>query len=290
MKRSILISALALLLVGCSDDGNGKDPDGGNGKTDGGNGQDAKLTPFGGVTSGNINGVLNVFVIDANTNAPVVSADVQVEVKGGTALTGKTGENGLVTFKDLSGPQTVSATAKYYSAVTWIGVNGKDVTLPLAPNAAPSAQSAYAEGTIEGWEGMSSSDSSKKLLAQVGYTWLDDFENPANSIRPPSGDSIFCSQGQACAWRLNTRLGKQAHYATIVETTETSSTTWGFALARGFDMTTGGSSKGEVLKAIPTTEMSVEFQAAPTGIDNLFAQPVVNLGEEGAMVLPFLTK
>ena len=71
-----------------------------------GNNPDPRVIAGGGIGDGAIDGTLNVYVIDNDTQEPLVDAIVQI---GSTRIV--TDETGLVMFSDLSGAQTVAVFA-----------------------------------------------------------------------------------------------------------------------------------------------------------------------------------
>src|SRR5688572_7533928 len=93
----------------------------------GGNDVDPRVIPGGGIGDGEIDGEVNVHVIDDDDN-PVDGATVRV---GGTEA--ETDPDGLAVFGDVSGPQTITVVAGGFRTVVWVGANGANVTIPLAP-------------------------------------------------------------------------------------------------------------------------------------------------------------
>src|SRR3569623_1583707 len=82
-----------------------------------GNSPDPRVIKGGGVGDGAIDGVVNVYVIDYDTYAPI--ADATVEVAGKQQ---QTDDTGLVVQSDVSGPQTIAV-----KAAVWQDVNGANV-------------------------------------------------------------------------------------------------------------------------------------------------------------------
>ena len=95
------------------------------------------LVPGGGLGGGAIDGYLNVYVIDADTNAPLTAAAVQVGASSASApCMALTDSTGLVTFDPMSCPMlhgavTVTASATGYAPSTWIGANGANMTINI---------------------------------------------------------------------------------------------------------------------------------------------------------------
>ncbi|MGE3762801.1 MAG: hypothetical protein AB7L94_11125, partial [Kofleriaceae bacterium] len=86
--RSWGFVCVGVLAVGCSND------------------VDPRVIPGGGVGDGEIDGELNVYVIDSYTDEPIANATVEV---GGTER--ETDENGLVVFDGVEGRQQVAVKA-----------------------------------------------------------------------------------------------------------------------------------------------------------------------------------
>jgi len=106
---------------------------------------DPRVIAGGGVGDGEIDGEVNVYVIDSRTDAPVAGATVAI---GETNKT--TDAKGLVTFSDVEGAQTIAVKAADYRNTVWVGVNGANVTIPIPPQTGAPEQATMA-GTIAGW-------------------------------------------------------------------------------------------------------------------------------------------
>ena len=104
---------LALLAAACGgDDGNNAIP---------------AVIPGGGVHDPGIDGLVNVYAIDSDTDAPIAGATVRV----GT-IEGTTDATGLFVAKgDLTGPQTIAVKATGYATGVYIGADGANVTAAL---------------------------------------------------------------------------------------------------------------------------------------------------------------
>lgn len=92
------------------------------------------LVPGGAIGGGHIDGYLNVYVTDTDSNAVIAGAEVKVN--GGGACQAATDATGLATFDpstcpSLKGPVTLDASASGYAPSTAIGVNGANVTMTL---------------------------------------------------------------------------------------------------------------------------------------------------------------
>src|SRR4051812_32014573 len=87
-----------------------------------------RLIEGGGIGDAPVGSVVNVYVIDWITRAPIADAAVDV----GT-ISGMTDATGLFVARSaaLQGKQTVFATHAGYRAELWIGTAGANVTIPL---------------------------------------------------------------------------------------------------------------------------------------------------------------
>ncbi len=111
MRKLCCASALALVAA-CGGGGHDVDP---------------AIIVGGGVTDPGIDGEVNVFVIDEDTDAPLAGATVRVG-----AVEGTTDAAGLfVATGELVGKQTIVARATGYAASVWVGVDGANVTIPM---------------------------------------------------------------------------------------------------------------------------------------------------------------
>ena len=290
--------ALALLVAACGGGGGGVDDTG-----DDGGDVDPVLIPGGGVTSGSIDGEVNVHVVEVGTATPIPQASVRVG-----ALEALTNAEGLAVISDpsLVGPQTVTATATGHAAATWIGVAGANVTIPLEPPQR-NAPTAHVTGTIAGWDGLPDPAFGNYRLAVVLYSFVDDVNHPDNKIaQPMSGGAplntcLKSALSDNCSWQLNARVGRQVHFATIVEgdpngtTSDPSDDTYeliGYAIGEPMTLTAGQQMNGESLTVISAGErtgMTVTFPPAAGGLTDVVAIPMLDLGDDGRLVFPLPT-
>jgi hypothetical protein len=274
---------------------------------DGGNDVTPTLIPGGGVSSGAIDGEVNVFVISGEDDSPIAGATVRVAASTSEpGETGTTDSAGLVTITGVSGPQVITVTVTGREAATWIGVNGANVTIPLASTTPTDPPSATVSGTIEGWDTLPAPAMDHYRVALVLYTATNDLGDPANSIdtpgTPPPNICAFIpgiAEGP-CDWELNVRTGPMAIYAIVIDadsqgTLELGDDTGvveGFAIKRGFDLSDGMMVSGEALTMVDAADLvdvTVAFPAAPSGLDELAATPALQLGDEGTAQLFIVT-
>ncbi len=265
-----------------------------------------RLIAGGGVADAPIGGELNVHVIDARTGAPLSGASVRVgDAAASTPLTGTTDGSGLavLTSGGLAGKQTVTASASGHAAATWIGVGGANVTVALAPTAAP--PTATVTGNINGWDSLPAPPSFNDYnLAIVLYTFLDDLNAAENSIPQPTANGtptntcLRTAISNSCAWKMTARVGQQLHYAVIVRgntrgTTNNQAddtyTLLGYAVGAATTLTPGQNLSNETLTMISAgamTGLQVSFASAPSGLSDVVAIPMIDLGARGRVMLP----
>jgi hypothetical protein len=258
--------------------------------------------PGGGTGSGSIDGKLFVHVIDEVTGEPLTGATVRLGDGSVTNPTiGMTDAMGLASFEEVSGKQTVTVTAAGHRAGTLIGLDAANATLPLAPTTIDVA-TAHVEGTIEGWDDLPAPAMNHLTIALVLYSFLDDFEDPANSIPQgmigdfPVNACLKAGTTSVCNWELETRVGKQIHYAIILDVdtkgtmsnADDTSTLIGYALRTGLDLAEGEQVTGETLTMVPNLQtFNVEFAPSPAGTTRTAALPVLRMGEQGMLLFIF---
>lgn len=284
MRNIVRAAFAAALVAGCGGGGNDATP---------------TVVPGGGVSSGGIDGEVNVFVIDSRTDAPLAGASVTV----GT-VTGTTDATGLFTFTDVKGPQTISATLAGYAAATWFGADGANVTIPLTANGPDAVDSAHVEGTIAGWDALPAPATDHYYLAFIVYSLTDELGAPENEIPQgttagfPNNACIRAPMLSQCDWQLETRTGPQMHVAVILDADSKGTITnfdddtfvvYGYAVETGIDLDDGQTVTGETLTMIPDTDLidvTLAFPAAPSGLDEVGGFPVIDLGDT-MVALPF---
>ena len=287
--RTLLLGALVL---GACGDG-------------GGSTVDPVLIPGGGASSGPIDGVLHVYVIDKYSDTPVVGASVRVETADPAApVVVTTDATGLASFPDVQGPQTVTITAAGYRTSTAIGLDAANFTSEIEPAADPAPQSGHVSGTITGWDDLAAPATNHLSIGIVVFSQTTDFDDPANGVEQPAEDpppnACFRTEAAAppCAWDLDTRVGPQALFAVLadVDTMGTPGdednvlTPTGLAYRRGLDVTAGATLTNQDLTIIPEAgfvDMTVGFEAAPAGLTDVGAFAVIRLGDEGQLPLAF---
>ena len=318
VRLALLLAVMALTIpaAACGDDGSGTN-DNTNGNTNGntnqntnqntnnnsntnGNGANPMLIPGGGVASGAISGTLHVHVVNADNDAPLAGATVVVgEPDAGSPQTMTTDAAGLATFTGVNGPQVVTATSTGYSAVSWYGANGANVTIPLVRTPAQPVQTATITGTIEGWANMQNPSIGDYRAAIINYSHTDSILDPANSIvQPVDGNGAglnLCTwyflNENPCNWSLTTRTGPQIIYAAIVigdpgstpdDFTDDDITVIGYAALTGVNPTAGQTlSNQTLLQMNDTTSVTVNLGTPPAGLADVSAVPYIVTANEG---------
>jgi hypothetical protein len=247
----------------------------------------------------------------------ISSAKVRVgESSGPAPCEVLTDSTGLAKFQPdscpgLVGPVTVTITASGYAPVTWIGVNGVNLTIPIRNSNPPAVPTATASGTIAGWASLPAPQTNHQTLALIGYSGSADLGDRSNELTQgmrtvmvgntpvmiPSNLCVINAAVSDCNWTLTTRTGAQAHFALIVDQfnnntpdddSDDTFTVTGYAIKRGLNLSAGGSSSGETLEPIAEADMqtfTASFASLPSGMDFMGAFPALELGAEGRIGL-----
>jgi len=282
------------------------------------------LVPGGGIGGGAIDGYLNVYVIDADTNAPLTGAAVQVGVSSASApCMALTDSTGLVTFAPMSCPMlhgavTLTASATGYAPSSWIGANGANMTISIQANTRPAPDTATVSGTIAGWEGLPAPATGHTTIGLVAASQATNLGDLANNIAQPTrmisvaGTALMTTipanacvrnaLADDCNWQLIARTGPQAHFAIIVDDdangtpddmTDDIITPLGWALLTGLDLTAGATTVNETLPQVAATDLSpfsATFPALPAGMTYFNAYPAIELpGGQGRIPAVFPT-
>ena len=170
---------------------------------------DPRVIPGGGVSDGEIDGEVNVAVIDSDTDAPIIGATVEI---GGTQKT--TDTKGFVTFSDVEGEQDIAVKAEGYRSAMWLDVNGANVTIALQSQSTTVPQAQLA-GTIAGWDAIAVPQGHAKAAYAI-TSQSDDLGDKGNNL-DQTGRMQFCIAGNECAWNLNSRTGTVTVIAAIVD-------------------------------------------------------------------------
>jgi hypothetical protein len=281
------------------------------------------LVTGGAIGGGHINGYLNVYVTDGDTNAVIPGARVSVD---GSSCINTTDQTGLATFdpmtcsSSLHGSVMLNISATGYSPSTALGVNGANVTMTLQATTRPTPPQATVSGTIAGWDGLPAPASGHTLIGYVAASQTDDLGDLANNIAQGTRDISIggtaltttiaansCARNALvddCNWKLAARTGAQAHFAVILDSYDNGTpndssddvtTLVGWAVLTGLNLSAGQTVTNEALPMISASDMqtvSTSFPSLPAGMTYLQAYPAVELPNgEGRIpvVFPVLT-
>lgn len=207
MSRLILIGLVVGATIGCgSDSKSGPDAYTGNHPP-------PRVIPGGGIGDGAVDGVVNLYVIDDVTRAPVAGATVRV---GG--LDGTTDATGLFVANDLAGPQTVAVAASGYRSELWLGANGANMTIDVKPAVDPPLTHANLSGSITGFDAVTVPTGHHKA-AIVAYSQDDKAIDAENNLATANSANI-CDTGVAnggCDFTITARTGHVALIAMILD-------------------------------------------------------------------------
>ncbi|HWO17141.1 MAG TPA: carboxypeptidase-like regulatory domain-containing protein [Kofleriaceae bacterium] len=286
MRTPILISMLAAAICACGNDEElSPDPEDGNRPP-------PRIIAGGGIGDGPIDGVVNLYVIDDATRAPIPGASVRIGDVDGT-----TGADGLFVAEGVVGPQTVSVKAGSYRSEVWIGADGANMTLSLVkadPGAAPSG---VLQGQIAGFAGLTVPAGHAKDAVIVA-SQTGDLGDPGNEL-PNTMNSCFVRlAGQDCPFTLTARTGKVALVAAIFDRdlkgtptvfTDDTVTLIGWATRRGVTVSAGTAPVPgmdlTLLGAGQLQTVSVDF-GAPPSLQAVAGLVGLDLGDEGVLQLP----
>jgi len=318
-RLALLLTVMALTIpaAACGDDDSGTNNTNDNSNsntnqnTNGNNntnGVNPVLIPGSGVSSGAIAGTLHVHVINAEDDAPLSGATVTVgEPDAGSPLIMTTDAAGLATFTGVTGAQVITATANGFTAVTWFGANGANVTIPVVRSPAQPVQTATITGTIEGWDNMQNPDIGDYRAAIVNYSHTDNILDPANAIvQPVDGNGAglnlctwYFMNEDPCNWSLTTRIGPQIVYAAIVigdpgstpsDFSDDIITVIGYAALTGLNPSAGQTLSNQMLLQMnDTTSVTMGFGTPPAGLGDVTAVPYIVTANEGRVPIFIFT-
>lgn len=250
---------------------------------------DPEIIPGGGIGGGEIDGEVNVFVLDGQTDAPIAGATVAI---GDTEK--QTDAKGLVTFTDVEGKQTIAVKADGYRSQVMVGANGANITMGLAPRTSTPEQ-ATLSGTIAGWSSITVPTGHVKLGAVV-YSQTDDLGHPANNLPTPN-DANACLAGQECNWSVVTRTGSVTLTAMIFDVdpkgtadrTDDEVTVIGYATKQGITVSPGVNQSGLVLDPIEAGNLetvTIDPGTPPAALTEQLLMPGIEVGKDDIVQIP----
>lgn len=269
---------------------------------DGGHDVSPTLVPGGGVRDPGIDGELNVYVIDGDTDQPIAGARVRVG-----AAEGVTDADGLYVLSgDVKGPVTAAVAATGYVPSVWVGLDSANLTVPLerTSTSMPAPPQAELAGSITGWESLPAPATNHILAALVSYSQSREIGANDNDLPPPvvSGPiaANVCARAPTatppCAWRINSRIGRVQPFAVIIDIDgrgtpaqeDDIATIVNFAVGTPVDVVDGVDQTGLALTILPagsTTTAQVGFGTPPAGLTQTFGLVGVDVGDAGVLRL-----
>jgi hypothetical protein len=275
------------LFAACGDDA-ATTPD-----TQTGNHPPPRVIPGGGIGDGAIDGVVNLYVLDDATRAPIEGATVRVGDIDGT-----TDANGLFIAEGPVGPQTVLVKASAMRSEMWLGANGANMTLSLKTQTDPTPTKANISGSIAGFDTIAVPTGHNKT-AIVSYSQDDKLGDAANNLQTPANGNI-CSTAQptgTCTFTVTARTGSVALIAAIydhdtkgtpVDGTDDTFTLIGWATKTGLNVQNGVDQTGVTLSLVDVGDLenvTVDFGTPPSGMPNVAAIVGIELGAAGTLQL-----
>jgi hypothetical protein len=259
-----------------------------------GNSPDPRVIKGGGVGDGAIDGLVNVYVIDNETYAPIVDATVEI---AGTQQT--TDDTGLVIFQDVSGAQTVAVKAAGYRGAVWQDVDGANLTIPVTKLGNLTAQQATLSGTLAAWDTVTVAAGHVKA-AVVGYSQSDDLGDPANNITTPNNGNVCVGNPSTCTWSIATRTGAVTLTAAIVDldphgnadASDDTYTIIGWATAPSVQVDAGIDQSGLTLTQLDAAKLqrvSIDYGTPPDALTKHDALIGIELTKSEVVQLPVLS-
>ncbi|HUS27256.1 MAG TPA: hypothetical protein VMZ53_02070 [Kofleriaceae bacterium] len=270
MRLSIVLIATGL--VACSND------------------VDPRVIAGGGVSDGEIDGEINVAVIDQSTDNVIPGATVDV---GGTQKT--TDTKGFATFSDVEGAQTVIVKMSGYRSAVWVDVNGANVTIGLQPNSSTTPPQATLSGTITGWDAITVPQGHAKA-AFVITSQTTDLGDPDNDV--PTGAGNVCIAGTECNWTLNSRTGSVTVIAVLIDRDlhgtltnpdDDTNKIIGWAYKTGVTVETGVNQSGLVLSQVEAGNLqtvTVDLGTPPPSLTERLTLVGIELSKDEVIQMP----
>lgn len=282
----LLLSALALAAPACGGDDSTTPPIA------------PVLIPGGGVHDPGIAGTVNVYVVDADTDAPIVGAAVRVGTTDAT-----TDATGLVIVSGVDGAQTLVAKAAGYATAMWVGADGANVTIPLDKSPTPLTRPPQAQltGSITGWAALPRPDNNTIRIALVLFSQDPTLGSKANDINQPAAvnnvPAAACVRSAAsnppCAWKLNARPGAIALGLVMLEvdTRGTAEPTDDATIVTGFAVTpvtvVAGMNQTGVMVDLPpatsTVRPTIDLGTPPAALAQVQSVIGLDLGDRGVL-------
>ena len=157
------------------------------------------MSTYGGTWGAEVDGAINVTVLDGNSNKPVPDAFTMLWVDPTTPYQGFTNEDGQITFSgdDVSGKQMISASKESYESASVVLFDATNVTLHITPIPPPSpgqpppgVPPPFVAGQVIGLD--------KYVFVPVGNCSQFQNKGPGTTCNPCSTDDQCGGSGFAC--------------------------------------------------------------------------------------------
>ena len=262
---------------------------------------------FGGGWGSTVEGNFNITVLDQSSNQPIESAFVIVSADTSTTFQGVTDTLGQITFSgtDLSGVQSVTASAEEYSSSTITSINAENITLFLVkpsdgdgepPPPPPTPDPAFIHGTITGVSKVSLSNESNLVKRAMIITSETLNPNDPNPDPGPGGtvdgDEIVDGVG---SFRIQSRIGTVAVIGLCgIYNTATDVFSPKFAAIERYIQVPPGSDIEVHLSCDTGMTLSplIKLVGAPVGLgtDLNVIFPILEIGPEGFLTEPWFAQ
>jgi hypothetical protein len=255
-----------------------------------GNHPPPRIIPGGGIGDGPIDGVVNLYVIDDATRAPVAGATVRV---GG--MDGTTDATGLFVANGVEGPQQISIKATGYRSEMWTGANGANCTANLKAAVDPAVTMANITATITGFDTLPVAANHLKV-GVLSYSQDEKASDAENNIAT-AGNANYCAgatMASQCTFTVTSRTGHVALMAAIIDddtkgtttTTDDTYTVIGWAYRTGLTVQDGVNLTGVTMTMVPTSSLvSISASLGSPPLPTSAGLVGIELGTDGVAYL-----
>lgn len=303
MKYLAMMVFLGLVWGGCSDRsaqsedgavGTDASIDGGQGKEGGvGNDPAPKVIKGGGAGGGAVDGRLNMYVLDAATDAPLQGAFVMLG--DGSKHQGSTDKDGLITFRvpGLKGPLSVTLAHKGYTTTTIEGANAANLTVRVNPRAGGATiKTGTCKGSIAGWAALPKLPANHLRVGLVHYLLDGNLGSPRNSVKQPKGSLNLYAPGPPLkkeSWQVTVPAGSFGVFALVMDLDTKGTTTdkddtmqlTHMGVKTGLTVQQGQTLSGVVVPVSPTSyTLKVTLPPKPAGTTTMGAAALVQLANK----------
>ncbi len=298
MRVAMVMAAMAVLVMACSNETPPIQGDGGT-NTDDPAAHDQYFIEGGGTTGGPVDGLFVMWLVDDPSGDPIADTRVMVGNDPDTALTGETDSGGRVVFEDesLAGPIDVHFLAQGYPVGSIYGLNVSYITLERQKSDYdPQHSTTTITGTVSGMENVP--DPPGPGVFKMAVIWhglpieevhTDEYDEikqeevsgiPVNLVAPAMG---------SISWSLETYqvTGALYGFAGLFTSSTKEFAVTHIALEAGFDPTADLTDEPVLDFSIAledTVEITVEN--TPSMVEEIGASIIYDFGEDGAIGVP----